>query len=246
LTNQRKATSRKTEERADRILDAAAELVERWGYNKTTIDDIARQAGVAKGTIYLHWKTRDELFWTLLTREDIRMAEKLKQSIANDPAGISLYCLVKHVMLATLESPLAKAMLLMDSQMLGELVRNDATGPTFAERMINMHTFMQYLREQGAIRVDLGIQEQIYILSAIIMGFLMIEQWMPANFTYPNTAIADMAAESVQRALGPQKVEHNGAGVEQQQLLNHTFISYMEKTIDLLKRTEQTEEGFTA
>ena len=33
--------------RAERILDAAATLVERWGYNKTTIDDIARQSGVA-------------------------------------------------------------------------------------------------------------------------------------------------------------------------------------------------------
>ena len=49
----------KRQVRAERILDAAATLVERWGYHKTTIDDIAKQAGVAKGTIYLHWKTRD-------------------------------------------------------------------------------------------------------------------------------------------------------------------------------------------
>lgn len=46
----------KRQERAHRILDAAAELVLRWGYKKTTIDDIAKQAKVAKGTIYLHWK----------------------------------------------------------------------------------------------------------------------------------------------------------------------------------------------
>ncbi|HEV2653667.1 MAG TPA: TetR family transcriptional regulator, partial [Ktedonobacteraceae bacterium] len=48
----------KREQREERILDAAAELMVRWGYNKTTIDDIVRSAGVAKGTIYLHWKTR--------------------------------------------------------------------------------------------------------------------------------------------------------------------------------------------
>ena len=41
----------KRQDRARRILDAAAELIQRWGYNKTTIDDIARQAGGAKGTI---------------------------------------------------------------------------------------------------------------------------------------------------------------------------------------------------
>ena len=38
----------KREQRAERILDAAAELMLRWGYNNTTIDDIARLAGVAK------------------------------------------------------------------------------------------------------------------------------------------------------------------------------------------------------
>ncbi len=54
------------QERADRILDAAAELILRWGYRKTTIDDIAKQAGVAKGTIYLHWKTREDLFMALI------------------------------------------------------------------------------------------------------------------------------------------------------------------------------------
>src|SRR5436305_2585490 len=90
------------QERADRILDAAAELIERWGYNKTTIDDIARQAGVAKGTIYLHWKTRDDLFWALLTREDVRLAADIRQRIASDPAGMTLHSLIKHIILVTL------------------------------------------------------------------------------------------------------------------------------------------------
>ncbi|MBV8695914.1 MAG: helix-turn-helix transcriptional regulator, partial [Ktedonobacteraceae bacterium] len=44
----------KQQERAEHILDVAAALIVRWGYGKTTLDDIARQVGVAKGTIYLH------------------------------------------------------------------------------------------------------------------------------------------------------------------------------------------------
>ena len=58
--------SQSYEARGERILEAAAELIVRWGYKKTTVDDIARQAGVAKGTIYLHWKTREELFKAVL------------------------------------------------------------------------------------------------------------------------------------------------------------------------------------
>ncbi|GAC1395003.1 MAG: hypothetical protein NVSMB65_13760 [Chloroflexota bacterium] len=48
---------RETDERQrreERILDAAATLLVRWGYRKTTLDDVAREAGVGKGTIYLH------------------------------------------------------------------------------------------------------------------------------------------------------------------------------------------------
>ncbi|HEV2580965.1 MAG TPA: helix-turn-helix domain-containing protein [Ktedonobacteraceae bacterium] len=40
--------------RAERLLDVAAALLVRWGYRKTTLDDVAREAGVGKGTIYLH------------------------------------------------------------------------------------------------------------------------------------------------------------------------------------------------
>ncbi|HYX49347.1 MAG TPA: helix-turn-helix domain-containing protein, partial [Ktedonobacteraceae bacterium] len=97
------------QERADRILDAAAELILRWGYKKTTIDDIAKQARVAKGTIYLHWKTREDLFLALLIREDFKYAEDLKQRIASDPEGSTLRGFVKHSTLALLNNPLIKA-----------------------------------------------------------------------------------------------------------------------------------------
>src|SRR5260370_25072675 len=77
--------------RAERILDAAAELIQRWGYNKTTIDDIAKRAGVAKGTMYLHWKTREDLFSALLVREELALAEDIKQRISNDSESLTLY-----------------------------------------------------------------------------------------------------------------------------------------------------------
>src|SRR5690606_41617518 len=55
-----------------------AELILRWGYDKTTVEDVARAAGVAKGTIYLHWKTRDALFTALLRRDRVRLVEEVR------------------------------------------------------------------------------------------------------------------------------------------------------------------------
>src|SRR5262249_5935990 len=53
---------RQRAERAARILDAAADLLLRHGYRRVTIDDVAAGAGIGKGTVYLHWKAREQLF----------------------------------------------------------------------------------------------------------------------------------------------------------------------------------------
>ena len=115
----------KREERAERILEAAAELITRWGYSKTTIDDIAKKAGVAKGTIYLHWKTREDLFQGLMEREDILLIEDIKQLMATDPEAGTLHGMVRDTMLATLKRPLMKALFLSDTEVLGQWARRD-------------------------------------------------------------------------------------------------------------------------
>ena len=56
-------------QREQRILDAAAELLLRYGYDKTTISDVAKTAGVSKGAIYLHFESREALFDALIMRE---------------------------------------------------------------------------------------------------------------------------------------------------------------------------------
>jgi len=52
----------------ERVLDTAAELLVRWGYQRVTIDEVARHAGIGKGTVYLHFRTKDALFLTVLLR----------------------------------------------------------------------------------------------------------------------------------------------------------------------------------
>src|SRR5271165_6385968 len=96
--------------REERILDAATTLLVRWGYRKTTIDDVAREAGVGKGTIYLHWKDKNELFRAAIWREQQRFTEDVKQRIAADPDGGLLHRTTTHGILATLSSPLMAAM----------------------------------------------------------------------------------------------------------------------------------------
>ncbi|MDO8838821.1 MAG: TetR family transcriptional regulator [Parvibaculum sp.] len=44
------------------IVSAALDLFRHYGYRRTSMEDIARAAAVAKGTLYLYFKSKDELF----------------------------------------------------------------------------------------------------------------------------------------------------------------------------------------
>ena len=46
----------------DAILSAAAQLFARFGYRKTSIEDVAKRARIGKGTIYLYFATKEDLF----------------------------------------------------------------------------------------------------------------------------------------------------------------------------------------
>ena len=72
-------------ERATAILDAAADLLLRHGYRRVTIDDVAAGANIGKGTIYLHWKTREQLFSAVFEREVLCAVEELRQALRQDP-----------------------------------------------------------------------------------------------------------------------------------------------------------------
>jgi len=52
--------------RRDAILDAALEEFAAAGFAAARLDDVARRAGVAKGTIYLHFKDKQSLFQELI------------------------------------------------------------------------------------------------------------------------------------------------------------------------------------
>jgi len=63
------------------ILDAADRLLGRSGYQKTTLDDLARESGVGRRTIYLHFKSKEQIFHASIDRVVERLIAEL-ESIA--------------------------------------------------------------------------------------------------------------------------------------------------------------------
>jgi AcrR family transcriptional regulator len=69
----------------DLILDAVDVLLGRYGYRKMTMDDVAREVGIGKGTIYLHFPGKDELVLAHVDRIAGLVIARLR-AIAASPA----------------------------------------------------------------------------------------------------------------------------------------------------------------
>lgn len=70
----------------ERILDAADRLLARYGYRKTTMDDLASEAGIGKGTTYLHFSSKGEVALGAIDRMVARLIERL-EVIAAEPVS---------------------------------------------------------------------------------------------------------------------------------------------------------------
>jgi AcrR family transcriptional regulator len=68
------------------ILDAVDILLARYGYRKMTIDDVATEAGVGKGTIYLHFESKEELVLSHVDRIVDRVVARMAEIAASRAA----------------------------------------------------------------------------------------------------------------------------------------------------------------
>ena len=71
----------KLRQKRERILLAATDLFVSHGYRKTSVDEVAYQAGVAKGTIYLYYRNKAELVYHAVALEKRAHLERLSPLI---------------------------------------------------------------------------------------------------------------------------------------------------------------------
>src|ERR1700752_1942784 len=64
------------------IIDAAIRVFARTGYYNSRVSDIAREAGIASGTIYLYFKTKEEILVTLFRDKMAEFVAHLRREIA--------------------------------------------------------------------------------------------------------------------------------------------------------------------
>ena len=63
------------------LLKTAQKLFARFGFNKTTVDEIASAAHIAKSTLYHHFTSKEEIFRAVIEREGQTLAKRIKDAV---------------------------------------------------------------------------------------------------------------------------------------------------------------------
>jgi AcrR family transcriptional regulator len=81
IENNTEKMEKKTEIRA-RILDTAQEVFTRYGYAKTTMDDIAREMGKGKSSIYYYFTSKEDIFKAVIEKELLMMKTRIFNAVS--------------------------------------------------------------------------------------------------------------------------------------------------------------------
>ncbi len=76
-------------DRPQQIIDAALRVFARKGYWSARVSDIAREAGIAAGTIYLYFATKEDILITLFREKMAGFVSALWRAIAGEPDAVS-------------------------------------------------------------------------------------------------------------------------------------------------------------
>jgi AcrR family transcriptional regulator len=223
--------------REARLLDAAARLFARFGFDKTSIDEIARAAGVSKGAVYLHWSSKDILFEATLIREGLRLQNDIRGRIEADPAGGTLAAIYRHSIVALEGNPLLLAALTFDARVLGDYLRRQ--DPSISrQRLAFGEEFVRRMQAANLMRAELEPGVTAYIMTVISFGLLGIRQLAPALPAPSFERLADALADLLDRGLATHGVANASADAGKQ-----AFHNLTEETRQLYRERTEAASG---
>jgi AcrR family transcriptional regulator len=90
-----------TDNTKDTIINVANRLFSRFGFHKTSMDEIAKVARKAKGSLYYHFASKEELFREVISKEMMNLKSQLSVIVNN--TEINALDKIKHYLIKRME-----------------------------------------------------------------------------------------------------------------------------------------------
>ncbi|MFH1438868.1 MAG: TetR/AcrR family transcriptional regulator [Pseudomonadota bacterium] len=206
MKQQRKMIARTDEEKAlkrDQILDAAYEMLSRRGYHEATMGKIARKAGVSHGTLYWHFKSKEDLFFAVLEREFLRVDEAIRPALAMDQPAIKKIEMLLRFSVSTLEQS-SDFLALMFSAMAGSSERFERSLEEMAKTVYSTYNDMleQIIimgKKEGDIREDVNARAVAVAMVSLLDALYL--QYGLGTATMDHEKLADGLWDFIENGL---------------------------------------------
>lgn len=190
--SERKSTAgeRRTERRAEKrhaILEGAVRVFAEKGFFNTTVAEIARAAGVADGTIYLYFKSKDELLLAVFDERMGQLCEQARAAVAGAPSAAEALRRMALVHLSAVQSnPADAAVLIVELRQSNVFVR-DAEKPRLVEYLNIIAGIVRDGQERGEFRPDVhpaAVKRALFgALDEIALGWLLARRKFDLELT---------------------------------------------------------------
>lgn len=170
---------REKEHRRQSIIDAAETVFFSRGYESSTMDDVASQVELSKGTLYLYFQSKDELHFAIMERGMKHLMEHMEKRLKTNSNGLDT---LRELGLALVEfsnlhPDYFNALIFFQSRDVGQQKLNEQkVKAMMANRnsLTLLHETLERGMEDGSIRRDIPIHELSTILWAQMIGILVM------------------------------------------------------------------------
>lgn len=198
-------------DREQSLLDAGRDLFLRYGFDKTTIAEIARGASVSKGAVYLHFASKEQLFEALLGRELSRFNEDWLARVDADERGGTIAGMFKHLLRAIHASPLVGSIFKRDRSVIGSYLQR----PNGMFKRRRGHTrleFVERMQAAGAMRADADPHVTAHIMNMLSYGLVSMDAVMDPEDIPSIERLIDGIGDLLDRAFTPPEGGNSEAG----------------------------------
>ena len=215
-----------------RILEAAKSLFIHYGYDKTTMNEIADKAEISKSTLYLRWKKKEDLFEALVLRESRDYAEDWFRRVEEDPNGGTYGAWMRHALEAFFGRPFLSALYRQDKRMMGVMVKQLGENNMFLQRYLTGLQFFQMMQDANLARKDIDFRAFVYLMNSMHFGLLHMSEMIPEDVAPPIQATMKTMADVIESFVTPSDAGDSAAGKE-------VLQAYMNRVRDVLDQLEK-------
>ena len=180
-------------EKPQQIIEAALRVFARKGYFNARVSDIAREAGIAAGTIYLYFDTKEEILITLFREKMAGFVETVRQAIAEEHDAVAkLRCLVRLHFRILEDNPELAEVVQVELRQGQKLFRGPANQEIAAYFALIASVF-----EEGAAAGHFSADLPVKVATKMLFGAMdqMATSWVLGKRGYHLVATADTVVD---------------------------------------------------